>query len=497
MRKKNKRTPGIEEAHPFRGMSRIHPYAAGVDIGAIEIVACVAGHENTQIVKAFGNYTVDLHALAQWLKSYHIRTVAMESTGVYWIPLFEELERQGFECLLISSRSLRRVAGRKSDISDAQWIQTLHTYGLLEGSFRPQGELVSLRTLLRHRSQLVEHRSPHVQHMQKALQQMNVLLHQVVSDITGVTGMAIIQAILAGERDPKVLAQFRDKRCKNSAEVIAQSLVGNYREEHLFALQQAVTLYEVYQAQIAACDEQIEQYLLKTVGVAHYAFESYHAARFNVQHHFLLGGAVRDVLGRADNEFEVRGFVDDDRHKKGGSVNGVKVLGTTEDLPRLVEEMQISQVILALDEDRLLAAIRPAGLYNTKARNIRRLCAALIEEHFGAVPTTREGLMRLPGVGRKCADIVLRFTYGQPVCPVDTHVHRVANRLGLAYGKTEAQTARALEPRIPDWARMDSHIRLIRFGRRVCRAPRPRCRASSARRGSPRSTAASGPPAPA
>ena len=133
--------------------------------------------------------------------------------------------------------------------------------------------------------------------------------------------------------------------------------------------------------------------------------------------------------------------------------------------------------ILALDEDCLLAAIRPAGLYNMKARNIRRLCAALIEEHGGVVPTTREGLMRLPGVGRKCADIVLRFTYGQPVCPVDTHVHRVANRLGLACGKTEAQTARALEPRIPDWARMDSHIRLIRFGRRICRAPRPRCRA--------------------
>jgi endonuclease III len=135
------------------------------------------------------------------------------------------------------------------------------------------------------------------------------------------------------------------------------------------------------------------------------------------------------------------------------------------------------QAILALDEERLLAAIRPAGLYNMKARNIRRLCAALIEEHDGAVPTTREGLMGLPGVGRKCADIVLRFTYGQPVCPVDTHVHRVANRLGLAHGKTEAQTARALEPRIPDWARMDSHIRLIRFGRRICRAPRPRCRA--------------------
>ncbi len=144
MRQKSKRTKGIEEAHPFSGMSHVNPNAAGVDIGAIEIVACVSKDENTQIVKAFGNYTVDLQALAQWMKSYHIKTVAMESTGVYWIPLFEELECQGFECLLISSRSLRRVAGRKSDISDAQWIQTLHSYGLLEGSFRPQGELMAI-----------------------------------------------------------------------------------------------------------------------------------------------------------------------------------------------------------------------------------------------------------------------------------------------------------------------------------------------------------------
>jgi len=140
-------------------------------IGAVEIVACISGAENRQIVKAFGNYTVDLQSLGRWLQEYGVKTVAMESTGVYWIPLFEELERQGFECLLISSRSLRRVAGRKSDITDAQWIQTLHSYGLLESSFRPQAELIALRTLLRHRSQLIEHRSPHIQHMQKALLQ--------------------------------------------------------------------------------------------------------------------------------------------------------------------------------------------------------------------------------------------------------------------------------------------------------------------------------------
>jgi len=180
MSRKGQRTKGLEEAHPFAGMSRVNENAAGVDIGATEIVACVAGDATTQIVKAFGNYTVDLQAIGKWLKGYNVKTVAMESTGVYWIPLFEELERQGFECLLtlapgasagVSSRSLRRVPGRKSDIQDAQWIQTLHSYGLLESSFRPQGDLVGLRTLLRHRGQLVDHRSPHIQHMQKALLQ--------------------------------------------------------------------------------------------------------------------------------------------------------------------------------------------------------------------------------------------------------------------------------------------------------------------------------------
>jgi transposase len=259
MRRKSKRTAGIEEAHPFSGMSRIHPHAAGVDIGAIEIVACVPGDENTQIVKAFGNYTVDLQTLASWMRDHQVQTVAMESTGVYWIPLFEELERQGFECLLISSRSLRRVAGRKSDISDAQWIQTLHTYGLLEGSFRPQGDLVALRTLLRHRSQLVEHRSPHIQHMQKVLLQMNVQLSQAVTDVTGLTGLKIIRAILAGERDPQTLAALREPGCKKSAEEIGRALTGTWREEHIFILKQSMMLYDFYTEQIQACDLEIER----------------------------------------------------------------------------------------------------------------------------------------------------------------------------------------------------------------------------------------------
>ena len=259
MRQRGRRTKGMEEAHPFAGMSQVNQDAAGVDIGAEEIVVCVAGAESTQIVKAFGNYTVDLQSIGKWLKEHNVKTVAMESTGVYWIPLFEELERQGLECLLISSRSLRRVSGRKSDIQDAQWIQTLHRYGLLESSFRPQGELVALRTLLRHRAQLLEHRSPHIQHIQKALLQMNVQLSQALSDVTGETGLAIIRAIVAGERDPHKLAGLRDRNCKKSAEEIGKALTGTWRAEHLFVLKQALELYDFYTQQVEACDAEVDR----------------------------------------------------------------------------------------------------------------------------------------------------------------------------------------------------------------------------------------------
>lgn len=259
MRQRGRRTKGMEEAHPFAGMSQVNEDAAGVDIGAEEIVVCVAGDESTQIVKAFGNYSVDLQNIGKWLHEHRVKTVAMESTGVYWIPLFEELERQGFECLLISSRSLRRVPGRKSDIADAQWIQTLHSYGLLESSFRPQGELVALRTLLRHRAQLIEHRSPHIQHMQKALLQMNVQLSQALSDVTGETGLRIIRAIVGGERDPERLASYRDRNCKKSTEEIGKALTGTWRAEHLFIVQQSLELYDFYTKPVEVCDAEIDR----------------------------------------------------------------------------------------------------------------------------------------------------------------------------------------------------------------------------------------------
>jgi hypothetical protein len=183
---------------PFDGLARIHPNAAGMDIGAHEIMVCVPGPDSTQAIRAFGTYTVDLYAIADWLQQSGIRTVAMESTGVYWIPLFETLEARGLQCCLISATAIKRFPGRKSDVLDCQWIQTLHSYGLLADSFRTEADLVALRTLLRHREKLISHRSPHVLHMQKSLLQMNIQLSQVLSDVTGVTGQAIIRAIVTG-----------------------------------------------------------------------------------------------------------------------------------------------------------------------------------------------------------------------------------------------------------------------------------------------------------
>ncbi len=235
--------------------------AAAIDIGSTSHFVAVPEGRDSVSVREFATFTADLHRLADWLEQCGVDTVVMESTAVYWIPVFELLEQRGFKVLLVNARHGKNVTGRKSDVLDCQWLQQLHTYGLLNGAFRPDDQIVVLRSYLRQRAMLVQYASAHIQHMQKALQQMNVLLHQVVADITGVTGLKIIHAILAGERDPQRLANLRDYRCKHSVAVIAHSLEGNYRPEHLFALQQAVTLYETYQAQIAACDQQIEQYL--------------------------------------------------------------------------------------------------------------------------------------------------------------------------------------------------------------------------------------------
>jgi transposase len=242
-------------------LSCLNLNAAGVDIGATEIYIAVPGDRDPQPVRCFSTFTEDLHAAAAWLKACHIETVAMESTGVYWIPLFQILEARGFKVLLVNAHHVKNVPGRKSDVSDCQWLQYLHSVGLLRGSFRPEQAVCSVRSILRHRDSLVQMASSHVQHMQKALDQMNLQLHHVISDITGRTGIAILEAILAGERNPHTLAALRDRRIKASADTIAKALVGDYRREHVFTLRQSLAAFRHYQELIAACDREIAQSL--------------------------------------------------------------------------------------------------------------------------------------------------------------------------------------------------------------------------------------------
>jgi len=242
-------------------MPQINLNAAGIDIGSREHAVAVPPGRDTQSVRIFSSFTDSFHEILAWLRKCQINTVAMESTGVYWIPIYEFLEENGIECVLVNARHIKNVTGRKTDILDCQWIQQLHAYGLLSGAFRPDDQTVRLRGYLRHRNMLIQHFSPHVLHMQKALMQMNLQLHHVVSDITGATGMKIVKAILAGERDPNKLADLRDQRCANSKEKIAKALTGNYRKEHLFSLKQAVELYDFYRQKIQECDREIEKFL--------------------------------------------------------------------------------------------------------------------------------------------------------------------------------------------------------------------------------------------
>jgi transposase len=242
-------------------LEQINLWAAGIDIGATSHFVAVPEGCDEKTVREFKSFTSDHEDLANWLKKCGIKTVAMESTGVYWIPLYELLEAKGFDVKLVDARQVKNVSGRKTDVLDCQWIQKLHTYGLLNAAFRPTEDICALRSYVRQRSTLIQNSSAHIQHMQKALTQMNLQLHHVISDLTGLTGMNIIRAIVDGERDPKLLATMRDGRCKSSVEIIERALTGHYRAEHLFALKQALELYDVYQGKIAACDQEIEKKL--------------------------------------------------------------------------------------------------------------------------------------------------------------------------------------------------------------------------------------------
>jgi transposase len=233
-------------------LSLVNPNAAGIDAGAESHFVSVR-EDVPDSVRTFGTFTEDLHAMARWLISVGVNTVAIEATGVYWIPLFEVLDEYGLKPQLVDSRSIGRKT-KKTDVCDCQWIRQLHMYGLLDGAFRPSSDILPLRALNRQRDMLVSYASDHVRHIQKALDQMNVKLHLVVSDVMGVTGLRIIRAILDGARDPEALAKLRDRSCKAPVEEFVKALTGNYRSEHLFALRQAVELFETYQAKIKECD---------------------------------------------------------------------------------------------------------------------------------------------------------------------------------------------------------------------------------------------------
>jgi transposase len=262
-RSRGRQSGGKKAKHPSL-LKRINRNAAGIDCGSEAHYVAVPPERDPEPVRSFKTFTADLHRLADWLGACKIKTVAMESTGVYWIPIFEILEERGFEVVLVNSRHVKNVPGRKTDVSDCQWIQELHSVGLLRGSFRPAAEIATLRAYLRHREKLVEGAASHIRRMQKVLVQMNLQLHNVISDITGVTGMRILRDIVAGVTDPMALAAHRDYRCRASVEEIAASLTGNYRAEHLFVLRQNLELFDTFQRQIQTCDGEIES-LLRTL----------------------------------------------------------------------------------------------------------------------------------------------------------------------------------------------------------------------------------------
>jgi transposase len=246
-----------------RGFTVQHPHAAGIDVGSGSHYVAVPPERCEQSVREFRSFTEDLEALAQWLSECGVDTVVMESTGVYWIPLYELLEARGFKVYLVNARHVKNVSGKKSDVLDCEWLQQLMTFGLLRGAFRPAGEVCALRTVVRQRDTLIAAQAQQVQRMQKALTQMNVQLANVISDIAGQTGQAIVRAIVAGERDPHKLAQRRNYRIHAAEETIAKSLRGNWREEHLFCLAQALKLFDIYQSLLEETDAKAEQLLAR------------------------------------------------------------------------------------------------------------------------------------------------------------------------------------------------------------------------------------------
>jgi transposase len=253
--------PPLHKARVVPPLHLAYPNACGIDVGSTSHFVAVPADRSDEPVREFPAFTADLQRLIEWLRQCRITAVAMESTGVYWIPLYEMLDAAGFEVQLVNARHVKTVPGRKSDVLDCQWLQQLMSFGLLRGAFRPANEVCALRAVWRHRDMLLSYQASHVQHLQKALTQMNIQLHHVITDIMGTTGQAIVRAIVAGERDTSVLAALRDRRIKADAATIAASLQGNWRDEHLFAAKQALALFDAYASQIAQCDAELERLL--------------------------------------------------------------------------------------------------------------------------------------------------------------------------------------------------------------------------------------------
>ena len=257
---KSRKKQSSKKSSPLQ-LQKINPHAAGIDLGARQHWVCVPREANEQNICSFGCSTPELLTLADWLEECHVTSVALKSTGVEWIPLFQILSERNLQVFLVNAKTVKNVPGRKSDVLDCQWLQQLHSYGLLAPSFVPEGEIAVLRSYLRQRENLIRNASSHIQRMQKALTQMNLQLHKVISDITGVTGLNILRAIISGQRNPQKLAQLADRRIKSSPQELEAALTGNYREEMVFILHQELSVYEFYQQQIVSLDREIEKCL--------------------------------------------------------------------------------------------------------------------------------------------------------------------------------------------------------------------------------------------
>jgi len=286
------------QAGTERPLSVLRPNAAGIDIGSEEHYVSVREDRDLQAVRRFGCYTSDLRRMAEWLRSCGVDSVAMEATGVYWVPVFELLEEYGFEVYLVDTHQTKNASGRKTDVLDCQWIRQLHSYGLLTAAFRPEQQIAAVRAYWRQRQGLVESCSRQIHLMQKALEQMNVQLHKAVSDIAGLTGLSIIRRIVAGDRDPKELAKLRQKGVKRSEAEIAEALSGNYKAEHVFALTQALESYDFFQGQMQRCDGEIERCMSNIAGKAAPPEETKQKRRrWKNEPHFNLRAELHRICG--------------------------------------------------------------------------------------------------------------------------------------------------------------------------------------------------------